>query len=200
MLSRVDDLGVSGCVVISYDGVVDGAGYRSGRGEERALAFLADAYEGVATPAGKGLEHARAVADVLSVNGYDEQLQLVALLHDVVEDTSREVSDVRAAFGGDVAAMVQALSEDATVAPYARRKRALRETIAAAGRPVVDVALADKIAILRHAQLTGTKVPKRKLAHYRATLALAAAADEAPRLRPELEALLATFPGPSDDT
>ena len=177
-----------------------GTGHRLGQGHALALAFLVDAYHGVVTPAGKGLPHAHAVAQVLRENGYDERLQLVALLHDVVEDTAREVSDLRSPFGNTVAEMVGTLTEDATITAYARRKRALREKIAAAGTPVVDVALADKIAILRHAHRTGARVPKRKLAHYRATLALAAAANEAPRLRAELEALLATYPRPSGQT
>jgi (p)ppGpp synthase/HD superfamily hydrolase len=158
-----------------------------------ALDFLADAYDGVPMPAGKGLEHAVAVAHVLSENDYDERLQLVALLHDVVEDTARGVVDLRPVFGDAVADMVGTLSEDPTITAYARRKRALREQIAAAGPPLVDIALADKIAILRHARDTGTRVPKRKLTHYRATLALARASNQAPRLLPKLEALLAAY-------
>ena len=168
--------------------------FRLGRDGELALAFLADAYDGVVTPAGKGLEHARAVAAVLAEHGYEEHLQLVGLLHDVVEDTRREVDDVRAVFGEPVAAMVAALSEDDTIAGYGRRKRALREQIAGAGPPVVDVALADKIAILRYAQQNATGVPKRKLAHYRATLALATASGHGTRLRAELTALLRRYP------
>jgi (p)ppGpp synthase/HD superfamily hydrolase len=158
-----------------------------------ALAFLDEAYDGVSTPPGKGLEHARAVADVLRENGYDDTLQLVGLLHDVVEDTDRDGDDVRAAFGDDAAGMVMALTEDATIRQYARRKRALREQIDAAGSPVVDVALADKIAILRYARTSGRRPAKRKLGHYRATLALATAMDHPPRLRAELEGLLAAY-------
>jgi hypothetical protein len=45
----------------------------------------------------------------------------------------------------------------------------------------MDVALADKIATLPHARITATRVRRRKLAHYEATLqlAVAAGADEA---------------------
>jgi hypothetical protein len=80
----------------------------------------------------------------------------VALLHEVVEDTRRGVDDVRGAFGDEVAEMVDALTEDDAVTHYFPRKRALR--VASAGSPVVDVALADKIATLRHAVITGTRV------------------------------------------
>ena len=52
--------------------------------------------------------------------------------------------------------MVGALTEDPSIRRYAQRKRDLRARIVAAGSPVVDVALADKIATLRDALLTGT--------------------------------------------
>ena len=58
-------------------------------GRERAIAFLIDAYEGVRTAPGKGLPHAQAVADILRDAGYDQRVQVVGLLHDVVEDTPR---------------------------------------------------------------------------------------------------------------
>jgi hypothetical protein len=74
-----------------------------------------------------------------------------------------------------VAGVVGALTEDDEIDSYRRRKRALREQIAAAGAPATDVALADKIASLRHLRLTGRRLPKRKRAHYEATLAIAAA-------------------------
>jgi len=156
------------------------------------VAFLADAYDGVPTPPGKGLPHAHAVAGVLRDSGYDEGVQLVGLLHDVIEDTPRDAVDVRDAFGDEVADMVSTLSEDPTITRYGPRKRVLREAIAAAGPPLVDVALADKIAILRHAQASGARVPKRKLGHYRATLALAVEAGVAAGLCSQLADLVAS--------
>jgi (p)ppGpp synthase/HD superfamily hydrolase len=150
-----------------------------GRGQ--AIAFLIDAYEGVRTATGKGLPHAQAVADILRDAGYDERVQVVALLHDVVEDTPRSIGDVGDGFGETVAAMVQALTEDDSIHNYAQRKRALRGQVIGAGTTVIDIALADKIASLQHARITGTRVRRRKLAHYDATLQLAitAGADEA---------------------
>jgi (p)ppGpp synthase/HD superfamily hydrolase len=159
-------------------------------GRAQAIGLLIEAYDGVPTPPGKGLPHAQAVADILRDAGSSEVTQLVGLLHDVVEDTSCNVEDVRDGFGDDVAAMVAALTADDAIDHYLPRKRALRAKIEVAGSPVVDVALADKIAPLRHALTTGTRVTKRKLAHYRATLQLALAAGEAPRLCAQLEQLL----------
>lgn len=156
--------------------------------------FLLGAYDGIATRPGKGIPHAQAVADILRDSGGDEITQLVGLLHDVAEDTPLSVDDVRVAFGDDVGDMVAALSEDTGIEHYVPRKRLLRSRIAVAGSPVVDVALADKIASLRHSLVTETPLTKRKLGHYRATLRLARAAGAAPSLCDQLEELLLRSP------
>ena len=156
-----------------------------------AIRFLLDAYAGARVRPGKGLPHAQTVADVLGEAGEDETTQLAGLLHDVVEDTPRTIEDVRDAFGDEVSSIVAALTEDEGIERYADRKRALREQIEAAGPPVVDIVVADKVAILRHAAVTGTKISKRKIAHYRAVLALGDAAGAPERLSDELEELLA---------
>jgi GTP pyrophosphokinase len=150
-------------------------------GRAQAIAFLIDAYDGVRTAAGKGLPHAQAVADILRDAGYDQDVQVVGLLHDVVEDTPRSLQDVRDNFGETIATMVDALTEDDSIDNYAQRKQALRAQVIGAGITVMDIALADKIASLQHARLTATRVRRRKLAHYDATLqlAIAAGADEA---------------------
>jgi (p)ppGpp synthase/HD superfamily hydrolase len=156
-----------------------------------AVDFVIEAYDGVAVRPGKGLAHAQAVADVLRDAGADERTQVAALLHDVVEDTPRDVDDVRAAFGDDLATLVEALTEDKAIERYAQRKRALRTQIALAPEPaVMDIALADKIASLRHAAITGTAISRRKLAHYRATLRLALDGQATPVLTVELARLL----------
>ena len=155
-----------------------------------AIAFLIDAYEGVGVRPGKGLPHAQAVADVLRRAGYDESAQVLALLHDVVEDTPRTIDEVRDVFGEPIADMVGALTEDPSMRRYTQRKRDLRSRSLAAGSPVVDVALADKIASLRHAALTGTPISQRKLAHYRATLRRGLAAGASPALTVALDRLL----------
>jgi len=156
-----------------------------------AIDFLLDAYDGVPVRPGKGLPHAQAVADILRDAGADEHTQIAGLLHDVIEDTPRGIEHVRAAFGDRHAAMVDALTEDPRIDRYEQRKRMLRARIAAASQHgVMDVALADKIATLRHAAMTGTVISRRKLAHYRATLRLGVGADAAAPLTTELTRLL----------
>jgi (p)ppGpp synthase/HD superfamily hydrolase len=155
-----------------------------------AIDFVLDAYAGVEARPGKGLPHAQAVADVLRDAGFDERTQLAALLHDVVEDTAVSVEDVRAAFGEPLATMVAALTGDDQIERYAQRKRTLRSAIASAEPAVMEIALADKIASLRHAALTGTPISQRKLAHYRATLRRGLAAGASPALTVALDRLL----------
>jgi (p)ppGpp synthase/HD superfamily hydrolase len=92
-------------------------------------------------------------------------------------------------FGERVAEIVAALTEDDAIQRYGPRKRALRRRIAASDRAVLDIALADKIATLRHAVLTATRIPKRKLAHYEAVLDLGRADGGSAPLCEELEQL-----------
>ena len=155
-----------------------------------AIGFAIDAYAGAAVRPGKGLPHAQAVADVLRDAGADERTQVLGLLHDVVEDTVCSVEDVRAVFGDSLAGMVAALTEDESIERYAQRKRLLRGRIAVAEPAVMDTALADKIASLRYAALTGTPISKRKVGHYRATLRLGLAADAPKLLTGQLARLL----------
>src|SRR5689334_17328624 len=113
------------------------------------------AYSGVRTKAGKGAGHAREVAAILRASACSEPVQVAGLLHDVVEDTPWTGDDIAERFGPYVAGLVNALTEDDQIGSYRRRKRALRDQIAAAGAPATDIALADKIASLRYLRVTG---------------------------------------------
>jgi (p)ppGpp synthase/HD superfamily hydrolase len=55
--------------------------------------------------------HPVGVAWILERHGFDEDLIVAALLHDTVEDTGMELAEIRAAFGAEVAALVDALTE-----------------------------------------------------------------------------------------
>ena len=94
--------------------------------------------------------------------------------------------------------MVGALTEDPSIRRYAQRKRDLRTRSVAAGSPVVDVAVADKIATLRHALLTESAVSDRKLRHYTVTLQLALTAGLATDLCRQLDELIARVAALSD--
>jgi (p)ppGpp synthase/HD superfamily hydrolase len=164
---------------------------RTNGAADAASAALREAYTGVRAKAGKGVAHAEEVGRVLGAAGCAEPVRLAGLLHDVVEDTAWTVDDVSARFGPAVAGLVAAVSEDDGIASYRRRKRALRAQIALAGPDAIDIALADKVASLRYALESGKRVPKRKIAHYVATLAMTDAAGH-PDLGRDVAALLAS--------
>ena len=164
---------------------------RSGAADVAAAA-LREAYTGVRMKAGKGVPHAEETARVLRAAGCPDAVVLAGLLHDVVEDTPWTVADISVRFGPAVAGLVAAVTEDDTIASYRPRKGALREQIALAGRDAIDIALADKVASLRYAIEHGKRVPKRKIAHYVATLAMVEWAGH-PALGREVADLLATL-------
>jgi (p)ppGpp synthase/HD superfamily hydrolase len=95
------------------------------------------------------VEHPIAVARLLSDAGYDEPVIVAAYLHDVVEKTKVETDEIRQRFGDGAAEVVDALSEDPSVAGYAERKRALRAQVLVAGRTPVLIYAADRVANLR---------------------------------------------------
>jgi (p)ppGpp synthase/HD superfamily hydrolase len=108
------------------------------------IRFVSDAYDGVATRSRKGLAHARAAADVLRSAGCSDLAQMVALLHDVVEDTPATVAEIRQAFGPRVALLVASVSEDPTL-HGAERKQAYREQVRVAPRDAQAICAADKV-------------------------------------------------------
>jgi len=166
--------------------------HRTNGAADEASAALHEAYTGVRVKAGKGVAHAEEVGRVLGAAGCPDPVCVAGLLHDVVEDTTWTVDDVSARFGPAVGGLVAAVSEDDGIANYRRRKGALRAQIALAGPDAIDIALADKIASLRYALDRGKRVPKRKIAHYVATLAMTDAAGH-PDLGRNVADLLATL-------
>ena len=118
---------------------------------ERALRMAAVAHRGQSR---KGedvpyIEHPMAVALILDRSGFDEEIQISGLLHDVVEDTEVTLDQIRSAFGDRVAGIVADCSEvkldaDGRGRPWADRKRDQVAAIASAGDDSKAVTLADK--------------------------------------------------------
>lgn len=93
------------------------------------------------------IEHPRAVARMVGAVGLGGMAVIVALLHDVVEDTPFTVEDIRREFGDEVADRVSILTDEA---PTPGRNRAARKAatvarLAGADRIVQSVKLADLI-------------------------------------------------------
>jgi (p)ppGpp synthase/HD superfamily hydrolase len=150
--------------------------------------------------------HPLEVASLLHVTGYDEVAVTAGILHDAVEDTEAEVESIAARFGADVAALVDAMTEDPEIEDYEERKAGLRRQIADFGEQATAVYAADKVAKVRELraqagsdpELLGRAEAGQRLRHYEESLGmLEGTTPDHPlvwQLRFELEALHALPP------
>ncbi len=91
------------------------------------------------------IEHPVEVAQLLHEAGCSDVVVAAGLLHDAVDGVAR----LRARFGADVADLVEAVSEDASIPTYRERKHALREHVRNAGRDAALLFAADEISKVR---------------------------------------------------
>ena len=136
-----------------------------------AMAFTREAYEG-ATGDDRAVAHVLQVGRLLEDLGCSADVVMAGVLHDVVEDTYATHEAVRRRFGARVAGLVRSLTEDPEIPDYAERKRALRQSVRAAGMPALVVFAADKLARLRAADRDAVALEAPKLQHYRRSLEL----------------------------
>jgi guanosine-3',5'-bis(diphosphate) 3'-pyrophosphohydrolase len=104
------------------------------------------------------IEHPVAVALILDRSGFDEDVVIAGLLHDLVEDTDVTLDEVRKSFGDRVAEIVAGCSEEKLDAqgqkrPWPDRKRDHLEVVARSNDDVYAVVLADKLHNLISIQL-----------------------------------------------
>jgi (p)ppGpp synthase/HD superfamily hydrolase len=95
------------------------------------------------------VEHPIAVAKLVSEQGLNGSILAAAYLHDVVEKTEVEPTEIRERFGPDVAEVVEALTDDDSVEGYVERKRALRRQVMESSRDSVLIYAADRVANMR---------------------------------------------------
>lgn len=95
------------------------------------------------------IEHPLAVAEIVASATDDPQTISAAYLHDVLEKTDVNASQLRQRFGDLVADVVIACTEDPSLACYSDRKRDLRRKAIEAGRPASVIYAADRVANLR---------------------------------------------------
>jgi (p)ppGpp synthase/HD superfamily hydrolase len=115
----------------------------------RALAKASEAHAGQVRNGSGGLpyiEHPRMVAATLAERDYPEETLAAALLHDVVEDSDTTVEDLRGEFGGAIAELVAALSDDESIDSYRDRKDEHRARVADVDGDALAVYAADKLA------------------------------------------------------
>jgi (p)ppGpp synthase/HD superfamily hydrolase len=90
------------------------------------------------------IEHPLAVAEILVGHRYGDEVLAAALLHDVIEKSDIEASEIRERFGERVADLVEALTEDETIDLYEERKDEHRRRVAKAGPDAMAIFAADK--------------------------------------------------------
>jgi (p)ppGpp synthase/HD superfamily hydrolase len=100
------------------------------------------------------IEHPVAVAELLVSERQADEVLAAALLHDVVEKSDTDLASVRERFGDVVAALVEAMTEDESIAPYEDRKEEHRRRVADSEPAALAIFAADKltnVAMLREA-------------------------------------------------
>lgn len=100
------------------------------------------------------IEHPIAVAEILAKLRYPDEVLAAALLHDVVEKSDIEITDLRQRFGDVVADLVATMTEDGTIESYEERKEEHRRRVTASDRAALAIFAADKltnVAMLREA-------------------------------------------------
>jgi (p)ppGpp synthase/HD superfamily hydrolase len=119
--------------------------------------------------------HPVEVACLLHEAGYSDEVVAAGVLHDVLEDTDAELSEIEAQFGPRVAELVAAVSDDPAIEDRAERKAALRRQVARAGECAAAVFAADKVSKARELRVRASRGrferrDESRIAHYEASL------------------------------
>ena len=148
--------------------------------------------------------HPLEVAALLERSHYPDHVVAAAVLHDVLEDTDAQRSDLESRFGPEVAELVALVSDDPAIADEEQRKDDVRERVRYAGGYAPVVYAADKVSKVRELRTLMTRGLDRaeaevKLRRYRRSLDMLEHAIPGSRivelLRFELEALEQLPPG-----
>jgi (p)ppGpp synthase/HD superfamily hydrolase len=121
--------------------------------------------------------HPVEVAWLLHEQGYPDHVIAAGVLHDILENTATDRSELQQHFGADVAELVANLSEDPAIANAVERKGALRRQVARSGPEATAVFAADKISKVRELRARATSAPLdaadlTKLDHYERSYAM----------------------------
>jgi (p)ppGpp synthase/HD superfamily hydrolase len=142
--------------------------------------------------------HPLEAASILERARYPDQVIAAAVLHDVLEDTDTEPTELRARFGSEVTDLVELVSDDPRIPGEDARRDELRQRVRAAGGYALPIYCADKVSKVRELRAmiaagADHDVVESKRSHYWKCLTMLE--DEIPEspivefLRFELEAL-----------
>jgi (p)ppGpp synthase/HD superfamily hydrolase len=93
--------------------------------------------------------HPLEVASLLERSHYPDHVVAAAVLHDVLEDTDAERSELEARFGREVSDLVVAVTDDPSIEDEEERKDDLRRRVRKTGGYAPVVYAADKISKVR---------------------------------------------------
>jgi GTP diphosphokinase / guanosine-3',5'-bis(diphosphate) 3'-diphosphatase len=86
------------------------------------------------------------VASLLERADYPDHVVAAAVLHDVLEDTDTQPSELESSFGPDVGGLVALVSDDPSIPDEEERKDDVRERVRRAGGYAPIVYAADKVS------------------------------------------------------
>ena len=127
----------------------------------RAFQYAAAAHEGQQRQSGSDfIEHPVGAARICAELRLDEQTIAAALLHDVVEDTDTDIEDVRAAFGDEIAQLVEGVTKLTRISFQSREQAEAenyRKMIVAMSEDVrvILIKLADRLHNMRTIEYLG---------------------------------------------
>jgi (p)ppGpp synthase/HD superfamily hydrolase len=165
-----------------------------------AIEFARERHRGQLRDADRApfLVHPLEVASYLERAGYPDHVVAAAVLHDVLEDTDADRSELEARFGPEVSDLVALVSDDPAIEDAERRKDDVRERVRGAGGYAPVVYGADKVSKVRELRMLlmigiDPDEANIKLRRYRKSLTMLEQAIPGSRivdlLRFELEAL-----------
>jgi hypothetical protein len=99
------------------------------------------------------LVHPLEVASYLARARCSDQIVAAAVLHDVLEDTDADRSQLESLFGRQVSELVAVVSDDPEIPDVEQRKDAVRERVRQAGGYALAVYAADKVSKVRELRI-----------------------------------------------
>jgi guanosine-3',5'-bis(diphosphate) 3'-pyrophosphohydrolase len=90
--------------------------------------------------------HPLEVASLLERSHYPDHVVAAAVLHDVLEDTDTQRSELESSFGPEVGGLVALVSDDPSIPDEEHRKDDVRERVRRAGGYAPIVYAADKVS------------------------------------------------------
>ena len=152
-------------------------GFLNGLPQTRAaVAYATQAHEGQRRKVDGApfIAHPLEVASLLYYAGAPDHVIAAGVLHDVIEKTPADATELRRRFGSRISSLVVAVSEDEAISSYRERKVALRERAASTGEEALMVLAADKVSKARELQRyeQAPRTRPRRIAHYRDCLLL----------------------------